>query len=469
MIMAFVLQPFREPQATPRSAAPRLPRFAASFPAVLVLLCAGPARASEGLGRELSLPWVLPFVLMLLVIALAPLLLPHWWESNRNKAIPAIALALPVAVFLLAQAPHELLHSGKEYLSFIILLSSLFVISGGIRIRMDVQATPGVNTSFLLLGAALASFMGTTGAAMLLIRPLLDTNQERTRVVHTVIFFIFMVGNTGGCLTPLGDPPLFMGYLAGVPFFWFFSLWPEWLVLNLGLGALYYLLDRFHYAREPAAALALDRARIRRPEVLGLVNLPLLLCVVLSVAFLHEGVAPFPVREIVLLALAAASWKLTPETLRKENRFTFHPIIEVAVLFFGIFITMIPTLLILRARGGELGIDSPASYFWATGLLSSFLDNTPTFVVFFALGQSVGVAAGQTPVAATGISELLLRAVSLGAVFMGANTYIGNAPNFMIKAIAEERAIQMPSFFGYMLYPLAVLLPLFVLLTFLFL
>ncbi|NMB76360.1 MAG: sodium:proton antiporter [Myxococcales bacterium] len=454
---------------TENSASTHIPRLPAILLGIAVLLGAGPALASEALGHELSLLWVAPFVLMLLVIALAPLLLPHWWEKNRNKAVPAIVLSLPVAAFLLANAPHELVHTGKEYLSFLVLLGSLFVISGGIRIRMDVQATPAVNTAFLLLGAVLASFMGTTGAAMLLVRPLLDTNQQRTRVTHTVIFFIFMVGNTGGCLTPLGDPPLFMGYLAGVPFSWFFRLWPEWALVNLTLAALYFVIDRYQYAREPEAALMLDRARVRRPEVLGLLNLPLLLGVVLSVAFLHEGVVPFPVREIVLSLLAAASWKLTPRVLREENRFTFHPIVEVAVLFAGIFVTMIPALLILRARGAELGIESPMSYFWATGMLSSFLDNTPTFVVFFALGQAVGSVAGQAPVANTGIADPLLRAVSLGAVFMGANTYIGNAPNFMIKSIAEERKIKMPSFFGYMLYPLLILLPLFLLVSWLFL
>jgi Na+/H+ antiporter NhaD/arsenite permease-like protein len=303
---------------------------------------------------------------------------------------------------------------------------------------------------------------------MLLIRPLLDTNRERTRVAHTVIFFIFLAGNIGGCLTPLGDPPLFMGYLAGVPFSWFFQLWPEWAACTGVLLLIYNLWDRIQYAREPAAALDADRTRIEPLRMRGLQNLPLLIGVVLAVAFLYTPVAPFPTREALLILLAVVSWLITPRKLREENKFTFHAMIEVAVLFLGIFATMIPALLILNARGAEMGVRDPASFFWASGGLSSFLDNTPTFVVFFALAQGVGVENGGSLLARAGIDTLLLRAISLGAVFMGANTYIGNAPNFMIRAIAEERGLKMPSFFGYMLYSGLILIPLFIALTLIF-
>jgi Na+/H+ antiporter NhaD/arsenite permease-like protein len=438
--------------------------------ALVILLLGSPAWAFEGsnLGHTLPLWSVAAFVLMLLAIAILPLAAPRFWESNRNKLLISLLLGLPVVGAIVSIDPAPVVSTLREYTSFIILLTALFVISGGIVIRADLRATPQVNTGFLLAGSVLASFMGTTGAAILLIRPLLDTNRERTRVTHTVIFFIFLVGNIGGSLTPLGDPPLFMGYLAGVPFSWFFKLWPEWVVSNGVLLSIYYLWDRIQCAKEPAGALEADRTRIEPLRIRGLQNLPLLGGVVLAVAFLYEPVAPFPVREGLLVLLAAISWFLTPRQVRQENKFTFHPIIEVAVLFFGIFATMIPALLILNARGAELGLRNPASFFWASGGLSSFLDNTPTFVVFFSLAQSVGVVHGGSMLAGAGIDELLLRAISLGAVFMGANTYIGNAPNFMIKAIAEERGLKMPSFFGYMLYSGLILIPLFVLITLLY-
>ncbi len=443
---------------------------------ILAIMLVSPmAVANEGksIGAELSIFWVLPFAIMLLCIAILPLAAEHWWHPNKNKLIVSTILGLPVIGLFLYMDFHAVLHTAEEFVSFIILLTSLFVISGGIVVKTDMRATPLVNTGFLLLGAILASFMGTTGAAMLLIRPLLATNSQRTKVTHTVIFFIFLVANIGGCLTPLGDPPLFMGYLKGVPFEWTFNLVVEWASVVGFLLFVYFILDVFMYTREPIAALTRDKLEVKPTHVLGVwTNAPLLIGVVLSVAFLNENYLPFkafPLREGVLIALAAISWFGTPRDLRKANNFTFYPIIEVAALFAGIFATMIPAILILHARGGELGVASPESFFWATGLLSSFLDNTPTYVVFFALAQNPEIPSLGSKVASTGVDEILLAAISLGAVFMGSMTYIGNAPNFMVKSIAEERGLKMPSFFGYMIWSIAILIPTFVAVTFIFL
>ena len=431
------------------------------------------SEGGEAIGMTLSLWWVVPFIVMLLCIAVLPLAAEKWWHPNRNKAIVSAVLGLPVIGMFLYMDHHAVLHTGEEFVSFIILLGALFVISGGIVIQTDLRATPLVNTAFLALGAILASFMGTTGAAMLLIRPLLETNSQRTKTLHTVIFFIFLVANIGGCLTPLGDPPLFMGYLAGVPFEWTFPLVAEWGVVVGALLIIYFIFDTLMYTREPIAALEADKLEVKPTRIVGAwLNTPLLIGVVLSVAFLNENYLPFkafPLWEGVLVALAVASWLGTRKEYREMNKFTFYPIIEVAALFVGIFATMIPAILILKARGAELGVTSPESFFWATGGLSAFLDNTPTYVVFFALAQGLGLKAGAVQVASTGVDEILLRAVSLGAVFMGAMTYIGNAPNFMVKAIAEERGMKMPSFFGYMIWSVLILIPLFVGVTFLFL
>ncbi len=437
--------------------------LAMSFPAP-----ASETPAGDPVGKTLSLWWVSFFALMLLAIAILPLAAEKWFHHNKNKLLVSAVLGLPVLGFMLYLDPHQVLHTGKEYVSFIILLASLFVISGGILVRADLRATPLVNTAFLAIGSVLASFMGTTGAAMLLIRPLLSTNSERTKKVHTVIFFIFLVANIGGCLTPLGDPPLFMGYLAGVPFSWTFRLVVEWISVVGFVLLVYFIMDSIIVSKEPSAALRRDRLEIVPLKVAGhWLNLPLLAGVVLSVAFLTEHVAPFPVREGVLVSLGLASWFGTPRELRQANKFTFYPIVEVAVLFAGIFATMIPPIMILQARGAELGVSSPASFFWATGALSSFLDNTPTYVVFFSLAKGLGVPAGAVGVA--GVEQTLLVGISLGAVFFGANTYIGNAPNFMVRSIAEEQGVRMPSFFGYMLWAMAILLPAFAAVTFVFL
>jgi Na+/H+ antiporter NhaD/arsenite permease-like protein len=435
------------------------------------------AAAQDGghasIGQRLSLLWVAPFVIMLLCIAILPLAAEHWWHSNKNKLIVSAVLGLPVVGLFLYMDFHAVLHTAEAFTSFIILLGALFVISGGIVVQTDMRATPLVNTGFLALGAVLASFMGTTGAAMLLIRPLLATNSQRTRTLHTVIFFIFLVANIGGSLTPLGDPPLFMGYLKGVPFEWTFRLVPEWAAVVGFLLLVYFIIDVLMYTREPIAALKADKLEVKPTRITGAwLNFPLLAGVVFSVAFLNENYLPFkafPWREGALVGLALVSWFATPRGYRQANKFTFYPIIEVAALFAGIFATMIPAILILNARGGELGVASPESFFWATGLLSAFLDNTPTYVVFFALAQNPEIPAIASQVANTGVDEVILSAISLGAVFMGAMTYIGNAPNFMVKAIAEERGLKMPSFFSFMIWSTCILVPIFIAVTFLFL
>jgi Na+/H+ antiporter NhaD/arsenite permease-like protein len=401
---------------------------------------------------------VLPFVLMLLAIAVCPLWTPHWWERNLNKLLVSGALGLPILILYLGRQPLALVKMGEEYVSFILLLAGLYVISGGILLRGDLEATPLVNTTFLALGSLLASFIGTTGASMLLIRPLLQTNRERTRVRHTVIFFIFLVSNIGGMLTPLGDPPLFLGYLQGVPFAWTFRLWPPWLVMLALLLVVYFVWDSIQHAREPLAALRRDRAQIEPLRVRGMTNALWLAGVVLAVAFLHE-----PWREVVIVALAALSLWRTPRQIRRANGFTAYPMVEVAVLFFGIFLTMIPALELLRLRGGELGVREPWQFFWATGALSSFLDNAPTYLAFLALGQGLNLADE-----VVGVTHAVLTGISVGAVCMGANTYIGNAPNFMVKSIAEEAGVKMPSFFGYMAYSAGILIPMFIAVTLLF-
>ncbi|HEU5192918.1 MAG TPA: sodium:proton antiporter [Methylomirabilota bacterium] len=401
---------------------------------------------------------VLPFVAMLLAIAVLPLWVPGWWEHNRNKLLLSAMLGLPVLALYLVRQPSALLHVAEDYVSFIVLLAGLYVISGGVLLRGDLVATPAVNATFLAGGALLASLVGTTGASMLLIRPLLQTNRERRHTVHTVVFFIFLVSNVGGMLTPLGDPPLFLGYLVGVPFTWTLRLWPHWLLMVGALLVVYVLWDSMAYARESVEALRRDRVQIEPLRVRGTLNAVWLLGVVAAVVLLHA-----PLREVAIVALAALSLWETPGAVRRANRFTIDPMVEVAVLFAGIFLTMLPAIELLRTRGGELGVREPWQFFWATGLLSSFLDNAPTYVTFLALAQGLGLARE-----VVGVPASLLAAISVGAVAMGANTYIGNAPNFMVKAIAEEAGVKMPSFLGYLLYSGAVLIPLFVLVTLVF-
>ncbi len=390
----------------------------------------------------------------------------------------AANLALVTLVYLaflhpsgsLGMATHTLLHTViSEYIPFIILLFSLYTISGGIRIAGDLPAHSLTNVAFLAVGALLASFIGTTGAAMLLVRPLLETNRERKHVAHTVVFFIFVVCNCGGLLLPLGDPPLFLGYLNGVDFLWTLTLWKSWLFVNGMLLAVYFLWDRFYaYPREQALDVQTDETRVHALKFAGVwPNALLLLGVILAVALLDPakvfpGTAWHPwfyLREVAMLALALASLTLGPHHVRRSNSFDYLAITEVAVLFIGIFISMRPALEILKLRGAEFGLDSPAKYFWASGSLSSVLDNAPTYLVFFQAAQS------ETAKSWTGVEQMasvavpLLVGVSLGSVCMGAMTYIGNGPNFMVKSIAEKAGVQMPSFFAYMIYSFAVLLP----------
>jgi Na+/H+ antiporter NhaD/arsenite permease-like protein len=406
------------------------------------------------LGRTAPLYAVLPFALLLLAIAVMPLAAAHWWEHNRNKAIVGGVLSLPVVVYLLRAAPEALAHSLVEYASFVALLGALYVVAGGIRVTGDLRATPLTNTLLLAAGAVLANLIGTTGASMVLIRTVLRTNQQRAHTAHIPFFFILVVSNCGGLLTPLGDPPLFIGYLRGVPFTWTLQLWPIWLGAIGYLLALFYAVDRRAYARESAVRLVDDALRTTPLGVEGGVHAGLLALVVGAV-FL-----PTPWREVTMLALAAVSAFAGPRAPRIANGFSWAPIIEVAVLFLGIFVTMVPALAILEARGGELGLTKPWQFFLTTGALSSVLDNAPTYLTFLSTAQALGLDAD-----VVGVPTIFLVAISAGAVLMGANTYIGNGPNFMVKAIAEEAGVKMPSFFRYALGAVLVLSPVYVVLA----
>ncbi len=430
---------------------------------------------------------VIPFVVLLFAIAALPLIprLAHWWHSNLNRLLVALGLATLTCVYLVAvdgvgsaqlAVKHALL---DEYLPFIVLLFSLFVITGGIAIHGDLPATPTINSSFLLIGTLLASVLGTTGASMLLIRPLLQTNRERRHRTHTVIFFIFLVSNIGGSLLPVGDPPLFLGYLKGVPFFWTLGLWGEWLIASVALLVIYFVWDSIMYRRESLDALRLDRTRIVPERIDGSLNFLWLLGVLLAVALITPGrpmvgigyVPPPFLREGVMLGLTALSLLLTPRKARTRNEFSFHAINEVAALFVGIFITMQVPLMVLAVHGRSLGMVEPWHYFWATGILSGFLDNAPTYQVFFETAKVMTEpGAAQNVVLTTGaeVDGTLLQAVAVGAVFMGALTYIGNGPNFMVKSIADQAGIRMPGFFGYMVYSGAILLPIFVVISLIF-
>jgi Na+/H+ antiporter NhaD/arsenite permease-like protein len=439
------------------------------------------------MAHALDLPlWtVLPFAGLLLSIAILPLVALHFWESNRNRGIVTALFALPVALYLLAQGEaglHELLEKGEEYTSFILLLGALFTITGGIRVRGSLSGTPLLNTSLLGLGAVLANAIGTTGASVLLIRPLLRANAHRERTTHVVVFFIFVVSNCGGLLTPLGDPPLFLGFLKGVPFGWTFQLWQEWLLVNGLLLVLFNFWDQIVFTREVAA-----RPEARVEEVLE--HEPLRIDGKRNFLFLGAGVAtivaagqgfgsagagwPFGVQEALLLGIALIAYLTTPQAYRAANAFAFGPIIEVAVLFAGIFVTMAPALLLLNANADRFGLEHPWQFFWITGALSSFLDNAPTYLTFAATACGLeGI-----PLEGSYLKELLARgpeaeeilaAISCGAVMMGANSYIGNGPNFMVKAIAESHGVKMPSFFGYMAWSCGVLLPIFAVVTLVF-
>ncbi len=430
----------------------------------------------------------LPFVAILLAIALLPLLpaTAEWWEHNSNRLLLSLVLgAITLIYYAMADGmpmvvtvlEHALM---AEYIPFIVLLFALYVISGGITLKGDLAAHPSTNTVFLAVGAALASFIGTTGASMLLIRPLLQTNSERKHVTHTVIFFIFLVSNIGGALLPIGDPPLFLGYLRGVPFLWTLSLFTPWLVTSVILLTIYFVFDTLAYRKEEKKDIQLDETQRSPLSLKGKINFVYLLGVVFCVGtldsskdFLGLGLfTPFPMmRELMLIILVGMSLKTTPKGLRESNQFNYHAILEVAALFIGIFICMQVPIAILHEKGAELGLSQPWHFFWATGSLSSFLDNAPTYVVFFETAQVMPTGAEETLALGGGghIAVHFLTAISLGAVFMGAMTYIGNGPNFMVKSIAEQSGIRMPSFFGYMLWSVGILCPVMLLVTFFFL
>ena len=445
------------------------------------------------LGKRLPLWTIIPFGGILLSIALFPLFAPHFWHSNFGKVSAAWALlfGIPFVLVFRGDAFYEIIHIYLiDYFPFIILLWALFTASGGIHVGGALRGTPALNTLLILIGTVLASWMGTTGASMVLIRPVLRANRDRKHKVHIICFFIFLVSNIGGSLTPLGDPPLFLGFLHGVPFFWTFNILPHMLLMVGLILGLFFVIDTVYYRREAGGreAPAEEKEPIR---VRGLYNLLFLLGIMggvllsgtwrpgagLDVYGVHVPLQNIA-RDSILVLMGILSLIVTPKIIRKSNEFSWFPIKEVGYLFAGIFMTIIPALAILRAGSeGSLAfllaaVKEPVHYFWVTGGLSSFLDNAPTYLTFFnsALGRFF---AGLPEHAAVGrlIGEqaVYLKAISAGAVFMGANTYIGNAPNFMVRSIAEEQGIPMPSFFGYLVkYSIPVLVPLYVIVTLVF-
>jgi Na+/H+ antiporter NhaD/arsenite permease-like protein len=457
------------------------------------------------LGKSLSLWSGFPFIGILLSIALFPLLAPHFWHHHFGKVTAAWALifAIPFLFAYQGAAWHEIVHIYlKDYIPFIILLWSLYTVAGGILLEGAPAGTPIANTVMLAIGTLIASWVGTTGASMLMIRPMLRMNKLRQSKVHVVIFFIFLISNMGGALTPLGDPPLFLGFLHGVPFFWTMKLIPQMMVVSVLVLGLFFVFDTIMHRREQAALLEAVKHGRAQPvhanpgpaqsegiRIRGLYNLIFLAGVVGGVLFsglVHLGeftllgvhlAVQDEIRDLILVVMGLLSLKFTPKEIREGNGFTWGPIQEVAILFAGIFMTIIPMLAMLRAgTEGAMAfiigaVQEPWHYFWATGSLSSFLDNAPTYLTFLntALGRFYP---GRPELEAVHVliaeNSIYLTAISCGAVFMGANTYIGNAPNFMVKSIAEESGIKMPSFFGYMVYSLLILIPCFILVTFIF-
>ena len=458
--------------------------------AAFALICS-PAQAAQGLdGATMSLFWAIPFCGILLSIALGPLLFAHWWHPHYGKAAAfwgAAALIPMLLTFGTSTSAAALFHTlALEYVPFILMLFALFTAAGGLVVRGNLHGSPAFNTGFLLVGSLLASVIGTTGAAMVLIRPLIRANDNREHNAHVFVFFIFLVANIGGSLTPLGDPPLFLGFLRGVEFFWTTThLFQEMLFMIVGLLAIFYVLDLYLYKKEGVT-------RDPTPDtetfnVTGLINLALIgiaIAAIIMSGIWKPGVnvsvlgtkleLQNVMREVTMIVVGLASVWLTKREAREANGFEWEPLIEVAKLFAAIFICIIPVMAMLHA--GKEGVfapivalvthadgsANPAAYFWATGLLSSFLDNAPTYLVFFEL-------AGGNPAVLMTKEAATLVAISLGAVFMGANTYIGNAPNFMVYSIARGAGVKMPSFFGYMAWSGAILLPLFVVMTFVFL
>jgi Na+/H+ antiporter NhaD/arsenite permease-like protein len=431
---------------------------------------------------------ILPFLGYLLSIAGVPIVFGHFWEKNRNKLLVAVAASVPVLVYVLRgpNAAELLGRTACDYLSFMALLTALFTISGGVVVRGALVGSPLVNTALLAVGALLASVVGTTGASVLLIRPMLRANERRAYATHVVVFFIFIVSNGAGLLTPLGDPPLFLGFLRGVPFAWTLRLAPQWALVNGALLTIFAILDRVMFARErrrPARRLDPavpveepspdDLGPLRLEGKLNLAWLALLVGVVFLVGsygtrLFGDGALRAAVQIGGTLACALISFRTTAPAIHAANRFSWAPIVEVAVVFVGVFVTMVPALSFLSERGASLGITKPWQFFWASGALSSVLDNAPTYLTFASLASGVagGGGAALSPddlglLAAHPVGQSLLTAVSCGSVFMGAVTYMGNGPNFMVKAIAEQHRVRMPSFFGYTAWSFAILVPIF--------
>ena len=459
-----------------------------TFITAVLLGTTGIARATEFDGSGLSAWWALPFAGMLLSIALLPLATPRLWHHHFGKITAGWVLLLLIP-FGWAQGPHAtaatLLHTLlAEYIPFIVLLGALFTVAGGIHLRGNLHGSAGLNVSLMAVGALLASFMGTTGASMLMIQPLIRANDNRKHAAHVIVFFIFIVGNAGGSLTPLGDPPLFLGFLKGVDFFWTARhILPHTLFLIAALLACFYLIDRVYWRHEGTSAYdpTPDTRGFGIEGGLNFLLLGLVVALVLMSGLWQPGLRfdvagtelglPQLLRDAAMVGVTLLSLAFTRREVRAANKFSWAPMQEVAKLFAGIFITMVPVLAMLksgeagafaavtRAVTAPDGTPLPWAYFWLSGLLSSFLDNAPTYLVFFNL------AGGDAQQLMTALAPTL-AAISAGSVFMGANTYIGNAPNFMVKAIAEDRGIRMPSFFGYMLWSLFVLIPLFVVITF---
>jgi Na+/H+ antiporter NhaD/arsenite permease-like protein len=410
---------------------------------------------------------ILPFALMLLAIAIMPFIHLHWWEEHFPKVAMALGgLTIAYYVFVLSN-PGRMLHVAHEYVSFIALIGSLFVVAGGIHINVKGEAKPWVNCIFLFVGAVLANFIGTTGASMLLIRPWMRMNKYRITGFH-IVFFIFVVSNVGGCLTPIGDPPLFLGYLKGVPFWWVLEkCWLAWVIAVGALIGIFYILDRRNFLRAPKAVRDAE-TREEKWRIDGWRNVGFL-GLILAAVFIKK---PVGVSEGLMILAAIGSWFATPKTIHQANAFSFHPIREVAWLFVGIFATMVPALDYLEIHAGELGLNSAMKFFWFTGGLSGALDNAPTYLTFLAAAMGIHHLSVNNPehvgqFVSTHDHELI--AISLGAVFFGAMTYIGNGPNFMIKSIAEQARVKTPSFFSYLIkYALPVLIPLMLMISILF-
>lgn len=405
------------------------------------------------MATDLALPaWTMvPFPALVLAMAALPTAWPRAWERPRVQALVTAACAVPVlAYFLVTGRAATMGHALSSYLSFVVTVGALYVASSGVLLEGDLRATPRVNALFLLVGAVLASAIGTTGASILLIRPLLRTNRQRAHVAHLVPFFILTVANAGGLLTPLGDPPLLVGYIAGVPFFWTLRLFPIWLLYVGSFVLSFYVVDRRAYARESPAALARDRAEEVPLSLKGRRNLALLLAV------LPAALLPWGLREVALVALAALSFAVTPRGIHTSNRFSFAPVVEVATLFAGLFVTLCPFEAWLDQRAPSLPLREAWHLFWGAGALSAVLDNAPTYTAFLALAR--GLSAGHDGLVA-GVSPIKLAAVSAGSVVMGATTYIGNGPNLIVKAIASEARFPVPSFARYAAFAFLAMLP----------